>query len=322
MTGDPTAVPLSAVPTPMATVTIADRRPTLSRTNEAFVDAFGPVETGTPVGEWWRSAPVESDAVDAADLRAALTGGEDVDGQVRVPGDGQTRTYRLRAVADEETRALSAAPDRGGVVDADRIATVVSHDLRNPLDVAKAHLRAARETGETEHFDRLGAAHDRMERIIQDVLTLSRGESTVAPVPDVDVAEVAADAWATVDTREGTVTVDPGLPTVEADPDRLRRLFENLFRNSVEHGDTHGTDGGVAVRVAATDDGFLVADDGPGIAAADRDRVFEPGYTADESGTGLGLTIVERIAHAHGWTVSAGASDAGGAAFRFDLGGV
>ncbi|WP_370515781.1 ATP-binding protein [Halapricum sp. CBA1109] len=61
---------------------------------------------------------------------------------------------------------------------------------------------------------------------------------------------------------------------------------------------------------------------GRAIAAADRARVFEPGYTADGSGTGLGLTIVERIAHAHGWTVSAGASDAGGAAFRFDLGGV
>ncbi|MUV90356.1 hypothetical protein GJ629_10960 [Halapricum sp. CBA1109] len=130
MTGDPTAVPLSAVPTPMATVTIADGRPTLSRTNEAFVDAFGPVEADTTIGEWWRSAPVESDAVDVADLRTALTGGEDIDGQVRVSVDGQTRTYRLRAAVDGGARTLSAAPERGSVVDADRIATVVSHDLR------------------------------------------------------------------------------------------------------------------------------------------------------------------------------------------------
>lgn len=322
MTGDPTAVPLSAVPTPMAAVTLADGTPVIDRTNEAFVDAFGPVEAGTTVGTWWQSAPVESDAVDAADLHAALNGGEDVDRSVRVHVDGRTRTYRIRAVADDGARTLSATSDRGSVVDAERIATVVSHDLRNPLDVAKAHLQAARETGEAEHFDRLGAAHDRMERIIQDVLTLSRGESTVDPVPDVDVGEVAADAWSTVDTREGTVTVDPDLPTVEADPDRLQRLFENLFRNSVEHGDTYGSDGGVAVRVAATDDGFLVADDGPGIDAADRDRVFDPGYTADGSGTGLGLTIVERIARAHQWTVSVGPSDASGAEFRFDLGGV
>ena len=62
------------------------------------------------------------------------------------------------------------------------------------------------------------------------------------------------------------------------------------------------------------DGGFAVADDGPGIPADDRDRVFESGYTTGD-GTGLGLAIVKTIAEAHGWTVSVTESDAGGARF-------
>ena len=62
------------------------------------------------------------------------------------------------------------------------------------------------------------------------------------------------------------------------------------------------------------DGGFAVADDGPGIPADDRDRVFESGYTTGD-GTGLGLAIVKTIAEAHGWTVSVAESDAGGARF-------
>jgi len=95
-----------------------------------------------------------------------------------------------------------------------------------------------------------------------------------------------------------------------------RRLFENLFRNAVEHGD------GPVVTVGRLDNsecGFYVADDGPGIPSEERENVFEPGYSSHEHGTGLGLSIVKRIAECHDWTVEAKNGCAGG---RFEFRGI
>ncbi len=109
-------------------------------------------------------------------------------------------------------------------------------------------------------------------------------------------------------------------------------MFENLFRNSVEHGSTssrtesddsveHGrcADGAapVTVSVGTTDDGFYVADDGVGIPPEERDDVFERGYTTSDTGTGFGLAIVVEVAQAHGWSVSVTESEDGGARFEF-----
>nr|WP_281362342.1 ATP-binding protein [Natronomonas salina] len=99
---------------------------------------------------------------------------------------------------------------------------------------------------------------------------------------------------------------------MEADPDRLRHLFENLYGNAVEHGAADAT-----VTVDPLDGGFFVADDGPGIPEDERDAVLEAGYTTARSGTGLGLAIVRRIAEAHGWTVDVREGADGGARFEF-----
>jgi signal transduction histidine kinase len=100
---------------------------------------------------------------------------------------------------------------------------------------------------------------------------------------------------------------------VLADESRLRQLFENLFRNAVEHGGP-----GVAVTVGPLEGrGFYVADDGPGIPADERDRVRETGYTTADGGTGFGLSIVESIADAHGWGMRLVESETGGARFEF-----
>jgi signal transduction histidine kinase len=219
-------------------------------------------------------------------------------------------------------------------VEVDRIASVISHDLRNPLDVAKANLHAARERGDAEYFESVEQAHDRMEGIIQDVLTLARGRRTLQTAPDVDIGSVASDAWATVDTDAASLTLGDDLPSTEVDPDRLQRLFENLFRNSVEHarpthddaretgsGPESDTDGPLQISVEGTTDGFVVADDGVGISPDERDRVFDPGYSTSQtgSGTGLGLTIVDEIADAHGWTVTLATGSEGGTQFEFHV---
>jgi signal transduction histidine kinase len=193
----------------------------------------------------------------------------------------------------------------------DRFASVLSHDLRNPLNVATGRAELAVETGDVSHVEDVSTALDRMAGIIDEVLTLAReGEGVESPEP-VALGAVADQAWETVETGDATLAVADDRRLV-AERDRTVRLLENLFRNSLEHG---GPD--VTVTVGALPDGFFVADDGPGIPAADRERVLEYGYSTAEDGTGFGLSIVTTIAEAHGWHVAVTESEAGGARFEF-----
>jgi len=197
----------------------------------------------------------------------------------------------------------------------DQFASVVAHDLRNPLTVAMGFLEVAAETGDPDHFEKVETAHDRIERLIEDLLTLARGETTIEDREQIDLGAVAREAWGYVDTSEATMEVAEGVPVVAGDAGRLSQLFENLFRNAVEHG---GKDVTITVGKRA-DGGFYVADDGEGIPPEDRETVFDHGVTTNQGGTGFGLSIVEDIAKAHGWTVSVSESDEGGARFDFDI---
>ncbi|WP_276274115.1 hybrid sensor histidine kinase/response regulator [Haloarcula litorea] len=208
--------------------------------------------------------------------------------------------------------------------------SLVSHDLRTPLSTARGAAELAAESGDPEYFEKLETAHERMDGMIDELLTLAREGRRVTVAEPVRIDTVAADAWEGLATEPARLTTDAPV-VVEADPERLRRLFENLFKNSIEHGRPDGRsssgdtaeqrDDGVEIAVGTTaDDGFFVADDGPGIDADRRDAVFEPGFTTASDGTGFGLAIVKRIAEAHGWEVVVTESDAGGA--RIELTGV
>ncbi|MFB6242997.1 MAG: PAS domain S-box protein, partial [Halobaculum sp.] len=197
----------------------------------------------------------------------------------------------------------------------DEFASVVAHDLRNPLAVADAFLEVAIEADQTEHLPKVADAHDRIERLIDDLLTLARGDSTVEDGDRVEVASVAREAWEYVDTPRATLDVADELGVVTADTSRLSQLFENLFRNAVEHA---GDDVTVTVGGLTETDGFYVADDGPGIPPDRRDEVFDHGVSFSDGGTGFGLSIVADTARAHGWSVQATAADDGGARFEFE----
>ncbi|MFC6753861.1 PAS domain-containing sensor histidine kinase [Halorubrum tibetense] len=280
----------------------------------------------------------------------------------------------------------------------DEFASVVSHDLRNPLSVAVGNLELAREfdgqAAETR-LDRVNDALDRMDALISDLLSLAREGRSVEATAETDLRPVVRRAWKTVGVPDAELAVSEPLPRIECDRDRLRQALENLLLNSVEHGSTsnrtqsgdsvehgstssraepddsvehgstsnrtqsgdsveHGStsnrsrtdaheaveddlvrtvetdpfggsdpatdeeggDHGVRVVIGATDEGFYVADDGPGIPPEERETVFEPGHTTDEDGTGFGLAIVERIVEAHGWSISIAESRAGGARFE------
>jgi PAS domain S-box-containing protein len=179
----------------------------------------------------------------------------------------------------------------------DEFADIVSHDLRNPLSIAVGRLELAANETDSPHVDTAIDALGRMESIIEDVLSLAREGAAVTDPDSVDVAATANAAWNHVDGG-GSLDTDDAPEAVAADRTRIQRVFENLFRNAVEHG---GDD--VTVEVGRLDDGFYVADDGPGIPVGDRDTVFDSSFSTTEDGAGLGLTIVKRIADAHDWTV-------------------
>ncbi len=194
----------------------------------------------------------------------------------------------------------------------DEFASVVSHDLRNPLNVAQARAQLLAEECESKHLAPVLRSLDRMEELVSDTLTLARQGQVVAETESVALDNVVGASWKAVATAEATIEINEEI-TITGDRSRLQHVFENLFRNAIEHG---GAD--VTVSVGRVDEhGIYVEDTGPGIPEDTREAVFEPGHTSASEGTGLGLTIVKRIAEAHGWGVEIVDGTAGGARFEF-----
>jgi len=223
---------------------------------------------------------------------------------------GNTRIGRMVLVNDitrEERyrRQIEQQNERLG-----QLAGVISHDLRNPLNVASGRLEMAREQHDSENLAAVAGSLERMQRLIENLLTMARQGLDVGDKQPVSLATAAEKAWSTVGTAEAALVVE-GDMTFRADPDRLRQVLENLFRNAVEHG-------GNAVTVGPLDEepGFFVADDGPGIPPERRESVLEFGESGGD-GSGLGLAIVDTIAEAHGWSLTITDAVDGGARFEF-----
>ena len=200
----------------------------------------------------------------------------------------------------------------------ERFAGAVSHDLRNPLDVARSYVTLAAEDESLDYLDKVADAHDRMEEIIEDTLTLAREGELVEEPTTVSLSRLATDCWETVDTAGAQLEVESDMQ-LRADPDKLRHVFENLYRNAVEHGSTN-QESDVTISVGQFEDGFYIEDDGPGIDDDEKAAVFEFGHTTAD-GSGFGLAIVDTIARAHDWSVRVTDSAAGGARFEFETDG-
>ncbi|MFW5978058.1 MAG: ATP-binding protein [Halohasta sp.] len=208
---------------------------------------------------------------------------------------------------------------------------MVSHDLRNPLNIAQGHIDIARERADDASLDTVKNALDRMEALIEDLLALARQGQPIDETERVSLAEVARSSWGMVDVDDAELVVD-GEIEFEADPDRLRQLFENLFRNSVEHSSTGSrTESGdsvehsgetVTISVGPLNGtaGFYVEDTGPGIPEDKQADIFESGYTTSDHGTGFGLSIVKEIVDAHDWSISVTDGETEGARFEIEFG--
>lgn len=189
--------------------------------------------------------------------------------------------------------------------------SVVSHDLRNPLNILSIYLNRAEETGDPADFEQCFTAVDRMNDLITNLLELAEVGEQVSNLEPVELESLTREAWESVATADATLTVDADR-TVLASANRVQQLFENLFRNAAEHGGDE-----VEVTVGDLGDGFYVADDGPGISEENREQVFDQGFSTTEEGTGFGLNITKKIADAHGWRVSVAESRDGGVRFEF-----
>jgi len=209
-------------------------------------------------------------------------------------------SYGLAVIS---VRPLVAAREREA-----RFAAEAAHELRTPLARIASIAQTARELGENDPRDdalaRIAATAVDASGTISDLLALVRQERVAPKLSEpVDLGALARSA---VDgARSDGVAYDVATGAdcwVEGDERRLRRLAENLLENASRHARAH-------VRVAVAPDGPRVAlsveDDGPGVPAALRDRIFERFVRADddERGSGLGLAICRAIARAHGGDV-------------------
>lgn len=240
-------------------------------------------------------------------------------------GDGSTVTTETRLTpiesGDDVVGAVGVIRDITGRVERERelerlnerlerLAGFLSHDLRNPLSVARGYVDLARDTGAIDRLDAANDALERIESLIDDALVMAREPDAIDTAEEpVDVETISTECWESGEFGEpparATLVVE-GDESVLADPDLLWRALGNLIGNAFDHAGDAPT-----VRVGVDDAAVYVADDGPGIDETEHDEVTEFGVSND-GGTGIGLAIVERVAAAHGWDFEIGESPAGG----------
>lgn len=193
-------------------------------------------------------------------------------------------------------------------------ANEVSHDLRNPLSVALGYMQLAKENpGEPEYITKIEQSLERMDELIESIL--ERAHSGRSPNRELlSLEKTVKTAWGNVRTPSASVEVTED-QSLSADSGQLLQLFENLFRNSIEHG---GED--VKVVIGTTPSGFFISDNGPGIPKSRREDVFNQGVTYADQGTGYGLSIVSNVVAAHNWSIAVTESESRGA--RFEISGV
>jgi signal transduction histidine kinase len=260
----------------------------------------------------WRALGAVLHPVDA--LRAGaeeITGGTR-EGRLPVP-ESRDEIHRLAVTLNGMLHRLESARVRQRAFVAD-----AAHELRSPLTNMRTELEVSQRLPDT---DWQALSHDlltdvdRLSRLVDDLLLLARaddggGRAISAPFRSVDLGSLVGDV---ADRYPSVTYVRPSAPMeVTGEPDALGRVVANLLDNAVRHAKSQ-------VRVTVTAHGtyrlISVTDDGPGIPAADRERVFDrftrldDARARDAGGSGLGLAIVRELVRRHGGTV--GLADAG-----------
>ena len=287
-----------------------DDRPIIEDYNSQFVETLGydaDAITGSELTEFY--TPESEEELQSGGYSRSINGEFTREKRDLVANDGEVVEALLRSVprrtADGEIIGTVAMyidiTERESVKRTNKrleeFTSVVSHDLRNPLQVATGGIEMASIECDSDYLDEAEKGLNRMETLIDDLLMLAREGKEVTDAQPFDLATMINGCWETVDTGQAAL-FNNAERSILADKSRLKQVFENLFRNSIEHG---GPD--VTVTVGELDDGFYIEDDGPGISSEEYDDIFEAGYSKSADGTGFGLSIVEEIVTAHGWQI-------------------
>ncbi len=227
----------------------------------------------------------------------------------------------------------SLDPIRDAHLRQQRFVADASHETRNPLTAIKTTTSAALDGDRSpaelrEALEVVDASVDRLIRLTGDLLLLARSNDPLAPAvrERADLSVIASEAVESADGggRSPTIalSLEPDLP-VEVDSDEIERLVRNLLDNAARYAGTAAT---VRLRTWSADGEvhLEVADDGPGIAAADLGRIFDPFFRGgaqarDRNGTGLGLAIARDLARRNGGDLTVASSPGSGAAFRLSV---
>jgi PAS domain S-box-containing protein len=226
-------------------------RPVIRAVNTAFEEVFGydadravdtPVDDLVVPTEKLDEAESIDERVQHGELLDREVRRQTVDGEryfnfrnITIPVEDDIDGYAVYEDIDERKereQELEAKNER-----LEEFARIVTHDLRNPLNVAESRLTLAQDDCESPHLDDIEDAHERIQAIVEDTLVLVRQDETVESREQVGLEAFTTRCWDGVETDSAElVVVDSG--SIRADPERLRHVFENLFRNSVEHSST------------------------------------------------------------------------------------
>ena len=249
-----------------------------------------------------------------------------VGGTVAILAAQLRASERRHARAAAELRASNAELERSNV-ELDHFASVAAHDLSQPLGGISNFAQLLRQRHEStlgsegvEVLQSIVEGTEDMRGVVDSLLDYSRagaGDDRTAPV---DCARLVPAVLATLDTTG--VEIDIGdLPTFEADPSQIRRLFRNLLSNALKF--TNGRPPHVQVRAEPAGPGwrFSVEDNGVGVRPADRDRIFEVFQRAHGGypGSGIGLAVCRKVVEGYGGSIWVEPVPSGGSAFRFTL---
>lgn len=193
----------------------------------------------------------------------------------------------------------------------DELASAVSHDLQTPLATARGRAELAVETGDTEQMEQVLDALERVDELRENLVEVLRTKEIVNETESVDIKRTGRDAWEAIQTSDDASLQVHDELSIDADPDAIQRLLENLLLNAIEHGGANTT-----VRIGGIENGFYVEDDGPGISEDERGEVFTPGYSTKSGGSGVGLASVRQIVMAHDWEIHITESSESGARFE------
>ena len=228
------------------------------------------------------------------------------------------RQYRSRLVTSERQAAWG------------QMARQVAHEIKNPLTPIAISVDDLRRSFQQQRPDfpaileqatrTIASEIEALKRLLQEFSEFGRmAPPRLARVPVREWLGTIA-ALYQHDVAQGRLVVRPlrGEPAVTADPDQLRQALVNLIKNGLE---AIGPGGHVEVAATADDVALeiTVTDDGPGLSPEQLEHRFAPGFSTKPGGSGLGLTIVERIVSDHGGTVGAEAGSGGGTCFRLRI---